>query len=64
MNSDGLKKVPKIIVGNKIDMRNNEDPKHIKSEPVLQLFFIYNRQDKLFNKIVHILNAQLPHKKA
>ncbi|KAM3139601.1 hypothetical protein pb186bvf_008246 [Paramecium bursaria] len=37
LNSDGLKKVPKIIVGNKIDMRNNEDPKHIKSEPARQV---------------------------
>ncbi|KAM3139600.1 hypothetical protein pb186bvf_008245 [Paramecium bursaria] len=37
LNADELKKVPKIIVGNKIDMRNNEDPKHIKSEAARQV---------------------------
>ena len=56
LNADELKKVPKIIVGNKIDMRNNEDPKHIKSEAVI-ISFPFSRQDKSSNRIAHISNV-------
>jgi hypothetical protein len=40
LSKDELKTVPKIFVGNKIDMRNDRDPNHIQRDPVT-LSYLY-----------------------
>ncbi|CAD8100284.1 unnamed protein product [Paramecium sonneborni] len=44
LNQDELQKVPKIIVGNKIDMRDDSNDKHIKTETAKSLLGNQNIQ--------------------